>query len=93
MLDAVGLSLDPNEKAKVKEVSPGSSAERDGYKPNDEILKLGGQPPLNRRCPMGASWRSQPRHREGGNPRGAKKIELDLTLGEAGEQEPIFPGE
>ncbi|MBI4661048.1 MAG: PDZ domain-containing protein [Verrucomicrobia bacterium] len=47
MPDVVGLALDPKEKAVVKTVVTGSSAERDGFKPGDEILRLEGQPLLS----------------------------------------------
>src|SRR5262245_59008069 len=39
-----GVSLDPKDKAKVASVTTGSAAERDGFKPGDEILSLEGQP-------------------------------------------------
>jgi serine protease Do len=43
----VGLILDPKEKATVKSIVPGSSAEKDGIRPGDEILRLEGQPLLS----------------------------------------------
>ncbi len=47
MPDNLGLSLDPAEKATVKAVAPGSSAEKDGFKAGDGILALEGQPILS----------------------------------------------
>ena len=44
MPEAVGLSLDPKEKAHVKSVAAGSAAEKAGFKAGDEILTLQGQP-------------------------------------------------
>ena len=45
--DVVGLRLDPDEMAKVVQVAPGSSADRDGFKAGDEIVSLDGQPLLS----------------------------------------------
>src|SRR5262249_24969526 len=42
--EVVGLKLDPEEMAKVERVASGSSAERDGFRPGDEIVSLDGQP-------------------------------------------------
>lgn len=47
MPDAVGLALDPKEKAKVSAVAPGSVAERAGFRAGDELLSLEGQPLLS----------------------------------------------
>jgi serine protease Do len=47
MPDVIGLALDPKEKAKVKAITPGSSAEKDGFRVGDEILTLKGQPILS----------------------------------------------
>lgn len=44
---ALGLVLDPKEKAKVKQVVVGSSAERDGFLAGDELVTLSGQPLLS----------------------------------------------
>lgn len=44
---ALGLVLDPKEKATVKQVVAGSSAERDGFLTGDEIVTLSGQPLLS----------------------------------------------
>ena len=43
----LGLILDPKEKATVKSVVPGSSAEKDDFSPGDAILTLEGQPLLS----------------------------------------------
>ena len=39
--------MDPHEKARIKDVTSGSSAERDGFRAGDEIVTLGGQPILS----------------------------------------------
>ncbi len=44
MPDALGLSLDPKEKATVAAVAPGSPAQKDGFQAGDEIATLEGQP-------------------------------------------------
>ncbi len=44
MPQVLGLTLDPREKARVLAVAAGSSAERDGLKPGDDIAELEGQP-------------------------------------------------
>ncbi len=43
----LGLILDPKEKAKVKQVAPNTSADRDGFRAGDEIKTLAGQPILS----------------------------------------------
>ena len=43
----LGLILDPQEKARVSEVTAGSSAQKDGFQAGDEILSLAGQPLLS----------------------------------------------
>ena len=43
----LGLILDPQEKAKVKQFASGSSAEQDGVRVGDEITSLAGQPILS----------------------------------------------
>ncbi len=43
----LGLVLDPKEKAKVKQVAAGSSAEQDGFRIGDELVTLSGQPLLS----------------------------------------------
>ena len=43
----LGLILDPKEKARVSEVTKGSSADKDGFEAGDEILALAGQPLLS----------------------------------------------
>jgi hypothetical protein len=44
---AFGLVMDPKEKATVKQVVAKSPAERDGFRPGDEIVSLAGQPLLS----------------------------------------------
>jgi serine protease Do len=43
----LGLKLDPKEMATIERVASGSSAERDGFRPGDEIVTLAGQPLLS----------------------------------------------
>jgi hypothetical protein len=43
----LGLTLDPDEKARVLEVAAGSSAAKDGFQAGDEIVSLEGQPLLS----------------------------------------------
>jgi serine protease Do len=45
--EVVGLKLEPEEMAKVERVAAGSPADRDGFRPGDEILSLDGQPLLS----------------------------------------------
>jgi len=47
MPDAVGLSVDPESKAKVKEVESGSAAEKAAIRAGDELVALDGQPILS----------------------------------------------
>jgi len=47
MPDWLGLTLDPDEKATVKTVAVGSSAEKDGFKVGDEIQTLDRQPVIS----------------------------------------------
>ncbi len=44
MPDALGLSLDPKERATVRAVAKGSPAEKAGFQAGDEIAGLAGQP-------------------------------------------------
>jgi hypothetical protein len=44
---ALGLVLDPKGKARVKEVTPGSPSESDGFRAGDDITALNGQPILS----------------------------------------------
>lgn len=43
----LGLVLDPKERAKVRQIATGSSAEHDGFRTGDEIVTLAGQPMLS----------------------------------------------
>jgi hypothetical protein len=78
----VGLKLDPEEMAKVERVAPGSSAERDGFRPGDEIVSLDGQPLLSiadvqwilHNAPATAKLPARVR-------RGGTIIDLTMTLG------------
>lgn len=45
--NVLGLVMDPNEKATVREVMAGSSAAQDGFLPGDDIVSLDGQPLLS----------------------------------------------
>jgi hypothetical protein len=47
MPDAVGLTLDPAERAAVTAVAPGSAAEKGGFQAGDRIVSLEGQPILS----------------------------------------------
>jgi len=40
----IGLTLDPKHRAKVKSVSPDSTAAQAGFRPGDRIVRLDGQP-------------------------------------------------
>src|SRR5262249_8660413 len=42
----LGLSMDPEQMARVKRVAEGSSADRDGLRAGDDIVSLDGQPLL-----------------------------------------------
>ncbi len=44
MPDALGLTLDPEARASVRSVAPGSAAEKAGFNAGDELLRLEGQP-------------------------------------------------
>jgi serine protease Do len=43
----LGLTMHPKEMATIARVAPGSSADRDGFRPGDEIVRLEGQPLLS----------------------------------------------
>jgi len=47
MPDAVGLALDPEERATVRAVASGSAAEKAGFRAGDRILAMAGQPILS----------------------------------------------
>ena len=47
MPDELGLSLDPDERATVRAVDPGSAAERAGLRAGDRIVAMEGQPILS----------------------------------------------
>jgi hypothetical protein len=82
MPDTLGLTLDLSEKATVQSVAPGSSAEKDGWKPGHEIVTLEGQPILSiadvqwvlQHAKEGAKLRADVK-----GPDGAKTLSLTLT--------------
>lgn len=45
--EPLGLTMDPKQPARILTVAEGSSAQRDGYRPGDEIATLAGQPLLS----------------------------------------------
>lgn len=79
----LGLILDPAKRATVLSVAPGTSAEKDGFKPGDEIVSLDGQPPLSiadvqwilHRAPASGALKASVK-------RGTSTSDLTLTLGE-----------
>jgi serine protease Do len=79
--DVLGLTFDPKEKATVLKVAAGSTAERDGFRPGDEIATLEGQPLLSIADVQwvlhnaGESGRLKARVHRGG-----KTLDLVLTL-------------
>lgn len=83
MPDAVGLELDPREKANVERVVAGSPADRAGFRPGDEIVVLEGQPVLSiadvqwvlHNAAASAKLRASVQ-------RGGRRVELTLALDE-----------
>jgi hypothetical protein len=81
--EVVGLKLDPQEMATIARVSSGSRAERDGFRPGDEIVSLDGQPLLSiadiqwvlHNAPAVTKLPAQVR-------RNGKMIKLTITLGD-----------
>jgi hypothetical protein len=81
--EVVGLKLDPEAMATVERVAPNSSAERDGFRPGDEIVSLDGQPLLSiadvqwilHNAPATAKLPARVR-------RGGSMIDLTMTLDE-----------
>ena len=45
--ETLGLTLDPKQRARILAVADGSSAQRDGFQPGDEMTNLSGQPLLS----------------------------------------------
>jgi hypothetical protein len=45
--EVVGLKMNPKAMAQIERVAAGSSADRDGFRPGDEIVALDGQPLLS----------------------------------------------
>lgn len=77
----LGLIMDPKEMARVQEVTPGSSAEKDGFQAGDDLLSLSGQPLLS----IGdIQWvLHNAKHEDKLTAevrRGSKKLKLPLTL-------------
>jgi hypothetical protein len=83
MPDVTGLTLNPKEKAKIKAVARGSSAEKDGYRAGDEILMLEGQPILSI---ADVQWvlhnTNGPAKLKAEVQRGKQRLTLPLTLAE-----------
>src|SRR5205814_2080094 len=81
MPEAIGLALDPKEKAKVKSVAAGSAAEKAGMKTGDEILALAGQPILSI---ADVQWvlhnAGEPTTLDARVMRGGKKVKVTITL-------------
>ena len=81
MPNAVGLALDPKEKAKVTSVASGSPAGKAGFKVGDEILSLEGQPILSIADVQWALHNaSEPATLNAQILRGRKRIKLALGL-------------
>lgn len=82
MPDVIGLALDPDEKAKVKNVGRGSAAEKAGFERGDEILTLAGQPLISI---ADVQWvlhnAGEPATLKAEVLRGKRKIDLKLDLG------------
>jgi len=81
MPDALGLTLDPEERAGVRSVAPASAAGKAGFKAGDEILRLEGQPLVS---VADIQWGLQGA-RDGASltavvKRGAREESLSLTL-------------
>ena len=83
MPDVIGLAFDPKEKAKVKAVTSGSSAQKDGFIVGDEILTLQGQPILSI---ADVQWvlhnTNGPAKLKADVLRGGQRLSLNLTLAE-----------
>ena len=82
MPDWLGLTLDPHEKATVKFVAAGSSAEKAGFKIADRIQTLAGQPMISI---ADVQWvleqAEEPGRIRAVVLRNGKQLRLDLTLG------------
>ncbi len=81
MPDALGLSLDPLERATATAVAPGSAAEKGGFKAGDRLLTLEGQPLLSI---ADVQWvlhqAPEPGHVKGEVERGGRKLAVSLEL-------------
>jgi hypothetical protein len=79
---ALGLILDPKERATVLRVEKGTPAEQAGFVPGDEILKLAGQPLLSMADVQWVLHRASPQ--EGSLPaevqRDGRRVALTLPL-------------
>lgn len=79
--NVLGLTLDPKQKARVAEVADGSSAHDDGFRVDDDLVSLEGQPLLSiadvqwvlHQAPESGRLQSVVR-------RGGKELRLPLTL-------------
>jgi serine protease Do len=81
MPDALGLALDPVERATATAVAPGSAAEKGGFKAGDRLLTLEGQPLLSI---ADVQWvlhqAPEPGVVKGDVDRGGKKVAVTLEL-------------
>ena len=81
MPDAVGLALDPVERASVTAVASGSPAEKGGFKAGDRIVSLEGQPILSI---ADVQWvlhqAAEPGSVKGEVERGGSKVAVSIAL-------------
>lgn len=79
---AIGLILDPKQRATVVQVEPGSAADTAGFRAGDDIQSIAGQPPISM---ADIQWVLHRTPAEGGSivavvVRGGKSVNLNLKL-------------